>query len=77
MTLSIGRVEKQRRREFAQDNPDYKEKRTVVYAGISQTEEGGRGIVVGYRLSVVRRIAISSQPSARVGNCLKQDLQDL
>ena len=41
-------LEKQRRREFAQDNPDYREKRTGVYARISQTEEGGGGrIAVG------------------------------
>ena len=29
MILSIGALEKQRRKEFAQDNPDYKEKRRV------------------------------------------------
>ena len=48
-------LEKQRRREFAQDNPDYREKRTGVYARVAKTEEGGRGIVFSFQFSVGNR----------------------
>ena len=43
-------LEKQRRREFAQDNPGVSGEAAVVYAGVSEAEEGrrsGRRIAVG------------------------------
>ena len=36
-------LEKQRRKEFAQDNPDYKQKRTEYMREYRKRKEGGRG----------------------------------